>query len=315
MKENSVMQQQIDGLYPALDDNHPLSIQAKSHGITIRLGAHYIDFYRNKQIIRISLKHLIYAGDIISSFEYYFSAVKPQSFNQHEIVDYSTTRFHNVIGFDLMPVVFSSFCEPLVTTNQYLDFANLKPGNTVFDLGAYSGLTSIVFKEIVGNLGKVIAVDADSENMNTIKENTELYKSITGNSIEIVFGAVWNHCNGLSFSTEGNMGSSASEIVGGNRGSVSMIKSYTLSELCEMGKIKSVDFIKCDVEGAEAVVFEDETFFRNNKPRIIIETHMKDGIETTDKCISDLTKFGYKCRKIVQTGVVLPLIECYPSNF
>jgi FkbM family methyltransferase len=214
-----------------------------------------------------------------------------------------------------MPVVFSSFCEPLVTANQYLDFANLKPGNTVFDLGAYSGLTSIVFAEIVGNLGKVVAVDADSENMKTIEENTKLYRTITGNSIDSIFGAVWNHCDGLSFSTEGNMGSSASEIVGENRGSVDMIKSFTLNELCQMGKITSVDFVKCDIEGAEAVIFEDETFFRNHKPRIIIETHFKDGIPTTDKCISDLTKFGYKCRKIVQTGVRFPLIECYPSNF
>jgi FkbM family methyltransferase len=214
-----------------------------------------------------------------------------------------------------MPVVFSSFCEPLVTTNQYLDFAALKPADTVLDLGAYSGLTSIVFKEKVGNLGKVIAIDADSENMNTILENTKLYKLITGNCIDVIFGAVWNHSNGLSFSTEGNMGSSASEIVGANRGSVNMIKSYTLSELSEIGKVKSVDFIKCDIEGAEAVIFEDANFFQNHRPKIIIETHMKDGIETTEKCISDLTKFGYKCRKIIQTGVVLPLIECYPSSF
>ncbi|MDC1271287.1 FkbM family methyltransferase [Planktomarina temperata] len=308
------MQHQIDNLYPTLADNHPLSIQAKSFGLTIKLGAHYLNLYRNTQIIRIALKHLVYAGDIISSFEYYFSAVKPQSFNQYEIVDYSTPRFHNVIGFDLMPVVFPSFSEPLVTTNQYLHFANLKPGDTAIDLGAYSGLTSIVFKEIVGNLGKVIAVDADSENMKAILENTKLYKSITGNNIDIINGAVWSHCNGLSFSTEGNMGSSASEIVGVNRGSVDVIKSYTLSALCEIGKVNSVDFIKCDVEGAEAVIFEDETFFQSHRPRIIIETHLKDGIETTEKCISDLTKFGYECRKIIQTGVTLPLVECYPKS-
>jgi FkbM family methyltransferase len=309
------MQQQIDELYPTLDANHRLSIRAKSLEITIKLGAHYLDLYRNTQIIRIALKHLIYADDIISSFEYYFSAVKPQSFNQYEIVDYSTPRFHNVIGFDLMPVAFPSFSEPLVTTNQYLHFANLKPGDTVIDLGAYSGLTSIVFKEKVGNLGRVIAVDADSDNMKTIAENIKLYKSITGNNIDIIFGAVWNHSNGLSFSTEGNMGSAASEIVGVNRGSVDMIRSYTLSALCEIGKVKSVDFIKCDVEGAEAVIFEDEKFFQSHRPRIIIETHLKDGIETTDKCIFDLTKFGYECRKIIQTGVVLPLIECYPKCF
>jgi Methyltransferase FkbM domain len=109
------------------------------------------------------------------------------------------------------------------------------------------------------------------------------------------------------------MGSSASEIVGIDRGTIQNVRSFTLSGLCDMGKIMSVDFIKCDVEGAEAVIFEDEKFFANHRPRIIIETHLKDGIETTEKCISDLTKFGYECRRILQTGVVLPLIECYPK--
>lgn len=308
------MQHQIDELYPALEDNHPLSISAKSKGLQIKLAPHYVDFYRETKIIRIALKHLIYSGDIISSFDYYFNAVTPQSFNQYQLVDYSSPRFHHVVGFDLMPVFFSSLCEPIVTTHQYLDFANLKPGNTVLDLGAYSGLTSIIFKEIVGGLGKVLAVDADCENMKTIEQNINLYKKITGNSIEVLFGAAWNHSNGLSFSTEGNMGSSASEIVGRNRGNIDFVRSFTLAQLCQMSKINSVDFIKCDIEGAESVIFEDEIFFQKNKPKIIIETHFKDGIETTNKCIADLSKLGYTCRKIAQTGVALPLLECYPSN-
>ena len=75
-----------------------------------------------------------------------------------------------------------------------------------------------------------------------------------------------------------------------------------------------IDYIKCDIEGAERVIFEDSNFFENFKPRIIIECHVVDGIDTTKKCVEDLSKYGYKCRPIEQFGVSLPLIECYPPS-
>lgn len=302
---------QLEKLYPSLV-NHPLSEFAQLNGMHIKLTAHYIDIIRNNKIVRISLKHLIYASDIIKSFEYYFNSVTPYLFAGVELVDYSSPRWHEVIGFDLHPIFFNSFSEPVITTNQYLGFADLKPGHTVLDLGAYSGLTSIIFKQIVGSSGRVVAVDADSENIRAIKTNLNLYRKVTSNNIDLLFGAVWNHSDGLSFSTEGNMGSSAAEIVGTQRGSIDFIRSFTLSEICNTEKIDCLDFIKCDIEGAEAVIFEDEIFLRNHLPKIIIEPHLKDGVETTEKCIADLSKFGYKCKKTVQVGVSLPLLECYP---
>ncbi len=157
-----------------------------------------------------------------------------------------------------------------------------------------------------------MAVEADSENIQAIRTNLELYKKISGLGIDVLYGAVWNHCNGLLFSAEGNMGSSAAEIVGFGRGNPGFVKSYTLARICEISEIDSIDFIKCDVEGAESVIFEDEEFFSKNRPRIIVEPHYKDGVETTDKCIADLSKYGYECKKIKQSGVVLPLLECYP---
>lgn len=69
------MQLQINELYTSLE-NHPLSTSAKLHGLHIKLSAHYIDVIKDLKIVRVTPKHLIYAGDIISSFYYYFSAVK-----------------------------------------------------------------------------------------------------------------------------------------------------------------------------------------------------------------------------------------------
>lgn len=157
-------------------------------------------------------------------------------------------------------------------------------------------------------------MDADDKNIDAIRRNLNLYRRLTGNDIEVVFGAIWNHCNGLSFSSEGNMGSSATEIVGDFRGDNSLVESYTLSKLADLLDLKRVDFIKCDVEGAEGVIFEDADFLKKYNPRIIIETHLIEGEETTGKCVEDLSRYGYFCKRIEQFGVPLPLLECCPQK-
>jgi len=228
------------------------------------------------------------------------------------MVDYSTPKFHEVTGYDLHPIMFSSFAEPIITTQQYLDFAKLENGYVVLDLGSYSGLTSIVFDQLVCKDGSVLAVDADSENIKCIQKNFDLYKKITGRNIELIEGAVWKDDNGVVFSTEGNMGSSAVDYVGNSRGNVKQIKTFKLSTIAEKYNLQKVDFIKCDIEGAESVVFNDYDFFSKNKPRIIVEPHFSGGVSTVNAVVEQLAQFGYVCKEIEQHGVELPLLECYP---
>jgi FkbM family methyltransferase len=278
----------------------------------IRSSLDYYDLSQKNHTVRISKNHFLYVFDIINSFEYYFSAVEPIDSFGKKLVDYSTPRYHDVIGYDRHPVFFPSLSEPIVTTNQYIDFSNLKAGSTAIDIGAYSGLTSLVFKDIVGPAGTVVAVDADKLNLIALEKNVSAYEAVTSNKIEILYGAVWMHDNGLEFSTEGNMGSSAADIVGSGRGTVTKVPSFKLSQVANMFNLEKIDFIKCDIEGAESVIFEDREFFEKFHPRIIVETHLINGEETTNKCVSDLESYGYTCKRVTQTGSTLPLIECYP---
>ncbi len=274
----------------------------------------FIDVYNTKRCIRISYKHLNYIFDIINSFQYYYKAVEPLSIDGINIVDYSTPRYHNVKGYNLHPIIFPSFAEPLSTTKQYLKSADLKSGSIVLDLGAYSGLTSILFDQLVGDKGRVIAVDADKINVEYIKKNFSLYEKITKRKIDLLVGAVWKDNNGLIFSNEGNMGSSAVSIVGKRGNSrVSKIQSFTLSKIAELFHLDKIDFIKCDIEGAEAHIFNDKYFFKKFKPRIIIELHTVDSKSTYKNCVDELSKFGYKFKNIEQNGVSLPLLECRPT--
>jgi len=263
-------------------------------------------------MIRISRGHAVYLKDILALFDYYHKAVMPSNVDGVSLVDYSSPRYHDVIGYDLGPIMFPSLAEPVVTASQYLEFAGLSAGMTVFDLGAYSGLSSIMFSQAVGQDGIVIAVDADPINLACIHRNVGRFNKGTASSIRVMEGAVWNNSNGIEFSCEGNMGGSASSIVGRNRGQMLRVRTFTLSDLVHLNGITRVDFIKCDIEGAESVVFEDNKFFDRFRPRIIVEPHMVNGGLTSDKVIADLSPYGYTCRSIRQEGAELPLIECIP---
>lgn len=313
MNEQDASEQLV--FHDNIDFDHPIAIESRKYGIKAKAkaGTDFIDFIKDTRIIRIALKHLVYRSDIIHSFEYYYSAVTPYVNFGFNIVDYSSPRWHEVKGFDLHPVLFPSLAEPVITTNQYLEFARLKPGLCVIDLGAYSGLTSIMFSELVADTGTVIAVDADPSNIECIKKNIDLYEKVKGNKIHLLEGAVWKDSAGLEFSSEGNMGASATEFVG-SRGNVINVPSYTLTDIAAIYNLQNVDFIKCDIEGTEAVIFDDINFFSKFTPRIIIETHNWNGKQTTETCIKSLSKFGYRFEKIRQYGVALPLLECYPPE-
>jgi FkbM family methyltransferase len=302
----------IISIYSSIFSNSIIVANAKNNNINVKFYKSSIDFQSQNKIIRINNKHIVYSMDIVNSFDYYYnSVVSVDDFNGNFLVDFSTPKFHEVVGFTSQPIIFPSLAEPLVTTIQYLDFADLQMDSVVIDLGAYSGLTSILFKQKCGN-GEVIAVDADERNLMCISKNLKLFNTISGLEIKLLNGAVWNHNEGLFFSNEGNMGSSAVSIIGERIvDSKKFVNSYKLIDIVNKFGLKKVDFIKCDVEGAEAVIFNDDEFFNKFKPRIIVEPHFVDGQITTSKVEDTLRNYGYKFNLIEQHGVALPLLHCY----
>lgn len=281
---------------------------AVKNGLSLKYYNDHIDIISRNNIIRIHKDHAIYIGDVVSNFKYFSEAVEP---DETGLIDYSKPNLHRVKGYDLHPVRFPSLAEPMATTEQYLEFARLAEGSIVLDFGAYSGLTSIMFRELCGDSGRVVAVDADAGNITAIRENFAMYKDKTGRKIELLEGAVWTHANGISFSSEGNMGSSAVEIVGDRVGAANLVPSFTLSDIADRFGLDRIDFIKCDIEGGEGVVFMDSAFFARFLPRIIVEVHPIGGELTTSAVQKALAPHGYHFRMITQAGEGLPLMECW----
>ncbi|CAN2168681.1 Methyltransferase FkbM [Candidatus Nanopelagicaceae bacterium] len=266
-----------------------------------------------KKVIRLSVNHTAYLRDLVRSFDYYFGSVIPLKIGEYQVVDFSQPKDHDVVGFDLFPVNLPSLAEPISTNNQYISFAQLSEGDIVIDLGAYAGLSSIMFKQVVGKTGKVIAVEADSRNLRSLKTNFKRYEDCSAESIEVLEVAVWNHSKGITFTSDGNMGSSATEILGSTRGKSNFVPTMTLSDIATSLKLEKVSLIKCDIEGGELAVFQDLAFFNKYRPRIIIESHVIEGVLTSKKVTEDLMKVKYSVREVIQPGVDYPLLECVPN--
>lgn len=311
IRKNDTLNVLSTRLYVSLVQPYRIKQRARSKGLSVHYGDHTIDIASVSSRIRIAKRHAIYLGDVVGNFAYFADAVEPDA---QGVIDYSQANLHRVKGYDLHPIRFPSLAEPMATTEQYLDFADLSEGSVAIDLGAYSGLTSIMFRELCGSAGRVIAVDADAGNIAAIRDNFAMYLTATGRQIELLEGAVWTHGNGISFSSEGNMGSSAAEIVGNRVGAADLVPSFTLSDIADRYGLERIDFIKCDIEGGESVIFEDAAFFERFHPRIIVEVHPVRGQMTTDAVKFALTPHGYRFHMIEQAGESLPLMECWPEK-
>jgi FkbM family methyltransferase len=267
----------------------------------------------NKRQIWLAPSSRVYTNDMVNSFDYFFSAVAPSLVDGYQVADYSVPRWHEIIGFDTHPIFCPSLGEKYITVQQYLDFAELQKGQTVLDLGGYTGLTAIAFSKAIGPTGRVILLEPDPTNFLACKKNITLHKNITKlDNITLLQIAVSDTTGKLQFSAESSMGSSALSFVGNGRGNSISVSCYTLSDLLREIKFQ-VDFIKMDIEGSElGVVRGSRAFFLEHRPRVIMEAHYVNGRVCDNDLISLFTDYHYKCDSVPQPNVVLPLITAVP---
>jgi FkbM family methyltransferase len=284
-----------------------------TRGIKIIQNTGLIRLLKKNKEIRIRASQKLYLEDILSNFDFYFEGVISSKQGKKEIVDYSMPAWHEVKSFDLMPIYFNSFNGAPTINNQYIELSEISEGSVVIDLGAYSALTSIMFDQRVGQTGLVVAIEADRENYLACLKNLSLYEKITKKKIHLVNAAIWKDTDGVMFSSEGSMASSAVDLVGNDRAENIFVKTVTLMSLANDFKLERVDFIKCDIEGAESVVLNAPEFFNKYKPRIVIECHIIDGVSTEYSCRSFMENFGYTCTLVDQEGYQLKLLLCHPK--
>jgi len=186
-------------------------------------------------------------------------------------------------------MAYTSLPELWRTCQQYIEWLQIQPGETVLDIGAYCGLSTIVFSRVVGPGGYIFAVEPDRENFAALRRNTRDYKNITCSSC-----AISGRRGVLRFKSEGSFSSGFSL----SRGVSYMVPTMRLQDVTGL----HVDAIKIDAEGAEAIILGGAAdWLREMKPRLLVECHTS--VVATSEVLAQalrivLEKIGYECQLI-----------------
>ena len=167
---------------------------------------------------------------------------------------------------------------------KYNLYYKLKPKDVIFDLGAYHGLYSFYAVSLQNN-AIVYAFEPDEKNFKILKQN------IINNNLKNIIPinkAIYNKNGKINF-TEQGMGSMIDD-----SGKIE-IETTTIKSIMNKYKIKKINFIKMDVEGAELEIVDD--FFKNKLPNTnfaIASYHIVNNEKTHIKLEQIFKKNKYK---------------------
>ncbi|MCM1211813.1 MAG: FkbM family methyltransferase [Blautia sp.] len=151
----------------------------------------------------------------------------------------------------------------------YFDLKELEPREAyeVFvDAGGFDGFTTKEFFRWCGGNGYSYCFDADTGNLDTLKDNLADY----GNC-EIIPKALWSESTVLSMRMTGNYASSVTGQKAGN--DIQEIHAVALDDFIQE---KKVTFIKMDIEGAELEAIKGaKRIIMEQRPRLAISIYHK----------------------------------------
>jgi hypothetical protein len=168
---------------------------------SLSFTSQYVDVQLDQRIIRIAAKHFPYAVDMAQNFASYFSQVEPQQVGTNLLVDYSAPKlqtYPNGMQFEV-----SSIPEEAEALKGYFYWYRPKPTDTIFDIGAYCGVSTYHFAKAVPH-GKVFAFEPDPVNYALLCRNIERHQLANVISID---SAISGTSGREAFSSEGTMGS------------------------------------------------------------------------------------------------------------
>jgi FkbM family methyltransferase len=144
-------------------------------------------------------------------------------------------------------------------------YFKINQGDTVLDVGACIGDTTLPIAMKAGYSGKIIAVEPNLSNIKFLQFNLVAYKNI-----EIIQKGIWNNRGYLNLHLHPTpTGHSIIPHKTRNIGYVP-IEVDTLDNLFSNTKI---DFAKIDIQGAELAVFKTGIKFLQNVDKLVVEAH------------------------------------------
>jgi len=197
--------------------------------------------------------------------------------------------------------------EPLTTK---LLSKELKKDMVCLDVGGNIGYYTLFESNIVGENGKVIAIEPSPPNFQHLKKNLEIqntknvdaYNFAAGDKDGDINFLIYKESNGSFTIPDGETTDLPGEII--------KVQAKRLDTFLDELKINRVDFVRMDVEGYESHIIEGmKKTMELFKPMFQIEVHAsllgKDG---TKNFLKTFQEYGYESKYYVPRDIDLPII-------
>jgi FkbM family methyltransferase len=178
---------------------------------------------------------------------------------------------------------------------------HLRPGMTVYDIGANIGFFSLMAARIVGPHGNIISFEADPEIAGRLRENLAR-NQFTHAHVEQK--AVWSESTTVTFERV-DPNTSPDRGLGHVSTSETTVDSITVEAVSldqYTASHPQPDFLKCDVEGAEVAVFQGATQLLSGKrTAFLVEMHSP---ENHRDLLDKFAGYGYRCQALDENHVL-----------
>jgi len=174
-------------------------------------------------------------------------------------------------------------------------------GWIVIDIGAHVGLYALKAARTVGKSGLVVAIEPDPENFRILKWNIRINRLRNVIPLRVAVADF----NGYAKLYIDKIGKGGGSIISRVSDEFIEVICLTLDRLLEYLRLRNVDLIKIDVQGAEYMVLKGaKKVLKSKLPKLVIEFHSRD---LRQKCTSLLNTFGYKAPEFIEyaSGIVL----------
>lgn len=144
---------------------------------------------------------------------------------------------------------------------------DLRPCAVILDLGANVGYTAVDFANLYPT-ARVIAVEMDSDNAEIARRNLERF----GSRCVVIHAAVWTHEGVVSYEGQEEWGYYIAARESDGEGSRTA-PAVTIPALLDSLDLDRIDYLKMDIEGAEAHLLSDSATWLNQIESLKVELH------------------------------------------
>jgi FkbM family methyltransferase len=168
-----------------------------------------------------------------------------------------------------------------------LEFATSSPAPRILDCGANVGLASLFFRRAYPT-ARITAFEADPALFAVLETNL---RANGASGVSARHAAVWTSSGTLTFQCEGADSGMIGSLPGAVDGSPAVVPSLRLRDVLEE---ESVDLLKLDIEGAEALVLEDCEPALHRVKALVMDLHEFDASDRqAPRVLALLTRSGF----------------------